>query len=149
VVQEGAVANERRIREVWSGPLTEQYIRERAEAGWRIAAIEWVRQDESAEPPGSVEEVPYGLRVADDCAHLEEDPAERQTMLLMLEMIIQDVRLPEVAAELNRRGYRTRAGTPWGPVNVFNLLPRMIEVGPRIFSSEEWGARRPRLLNVV
>jgi hypothetical protein len=29
------------------------------------------------------------------------------------------------------------------------MLPRLIEVGPRIFSSEEWTARRERLMRVV
>jgi hypothetical protein len=28
---------------------------------------------------------------------------------------------------------------------VFNMMPRLIEVGPRIFSSEEWEKRRVRL----
>jgi hypothetical protein len=51
-----------------------------------------------------------------------------------------------VAEELNRRGFRTRAGGDWSPVAVFNLLPRLIEVGPRIFSSEEWIVRRPKLV---
>jgi len=29
------------------------------------------------------------------------------------------------------------------------MLPRLIEVGPHIFSSEEWMARRERLMRVV
>jgi hypothetical protein len=32
---------------------------------------------------------------------------------------------------------------------LFNLLPRMIEVGPRLFVSEEWAERRRRLPRVV
>src|SRR6185369_9952534 len=107
-------------------------------AGWRVAAVEWVR--ESAAAPASKtpprEEVPYGMRVGLDCIHLEEDSTETQAMLLMLEMIVQEIRLPEVAAELNRRGFRTRTGSEWSPVAVFDLLPRLIEIGPRIFSSE-------------
>jgi len=42
-------------------------------------------------------------------------------------------------------GYRTRAGKPWSRVAVFNMMPRLIEVGPRIFSSEEWEQRRLRI----
>jgi len=29
------------------------------------------------------------------------------------------------------------------------MLPRLIEVGPKIFSSEEWEERRERLLRAV
>ena len=142
------MAKQQRIREVWAGPLTEEYIQERARSGWRIAAIEWVREEPS-EQAETYEEIPYGLRVADDCAHLEDEPGEKQAMMVMLEMIIQDMRLPEVAAELNRRGFRTRRGGEWTPVMVFNLLPRLIEVGPRLFNSDEWVARRPRLLHLA
>ena len=142
------MANEQRLREAWSGPLTEEHIRARARSGWKVAAIEWVREEPLARAEETVEEIPYGLRVAGDCAHLEEEPGEKQAMLVMLEMIIQDMRLPEVATELNRRGFRTRRGGEWTPVMVFNLLPRLIEVGPRFFSSEEWVARRPRVLQL-
>jgi len=50
-----------------------------------------------------------------------------------------------VADELNRRGLRQRDGQTWTPGALFNLLPRMIEVGPRLFVSEEWTQRRQRL----
>jgi len=30
-------------------------------------------------------------------------------------------------------------------VSVFQMLPRLIEVGPRIFASQEWQQRRERL----
>ncbi|MGH9661933.1 MAG: hypothetical protein ACRD96_25520, partial [Bryobacteraceae bacterium] len=50
-----------------------------------------------------------------------------------------------VAAELNRLGYRTRDGGEWRPEHVFNLLPRLIDAGPRVFSSAEWVERRKRM----
>jgi hypothetical protein len=53
-----------------------------------------------------------------------------------------------VAAELNRRGHTTREGKPWTPSALFILLPRMIQVGPRVFSSEEWSRRKQRLPRV-
>jgi hypothetical protein len=58
---------------------------------------------------------------------------------------VEDSALSTVAHELNRRGYYTREGSPWSPTALFNLLPRMIEVGPRLFASEEWMTRRQRL----
>jgi hypothetical protein len=32
---------------------------------------------------------------------------------------------------------------------LFVLLPRMIQVGPRVFTSDEWSTRRQRLPRVV
>jgi hypothetical protein len=50
---------------------------------------------------------------------------------------------------LNQRGLQTRLKSTWTPGSVFDMLPRLIEVGPRVFSSEEWVMRRGRLMNVV
>jgi len=36
----------------------------------------------------------------------------------------------------------------WTPTAVFTLLPRLIEVGPQMFSSEEWIGRREKILHV-
>jgi hypothetical protein len=33
----------------------------------------------------------------------------------------------------------------WTRIAVFNMMPRLIEVGPRLFSSEEWEKRRLKL----
>ena len=66
--------------------------------------------------------------------------------MTMIEFIVQERTVSQAAAELNARGFRMRRGTEWGPASVFNLLPRMIEVGPNVFSQEEWAARRLTLL---
>ncbi len=91
------------------------------------------------------EEVPYGMRVAADCKFLEEDPAESEVLVSMMDLIVADNPLSQVAAELNRKGYRTRHGAPWTASAVFNMIPRLVEVGPRVFSSEEWVALRHRI----
>ena len=143
------MADKERIREAFVSPPDPEYLRERQAAGWRMAAIEWVRETDRPGTAAGREDLPYGLRVAGDCLHLEEDPVEKQALMLMLEMIIQDVRLTQVAAELNQKGFRTREGKEWSPGAVFSLMPRLIEVGPRVFSSEEWIERRPRLMNAV
>ena len=144
------MANER-IREEMSVPPSADYLARKSEAGWRLAAVEWIREVNSAEqgPPDPAQEIPYGLKIADDCAHLEVHPTEREALMTMLELIVQDRTLSQVAAELNARGFRTRRGMEWGPASVFNMLPRMIEVGPNVFSQTEWAARRGRLLRVV
>ena len=140
-----------RIREVVTGSVDLDYVRQKTEAGWKLAALEWRREiagEESAEAV-LVEEIPYGLRVAPDCSRLEEDPQERDVLVQMMELIVQDYSITLVASELNKRTLRTRAGNPWTPVAVFNMLPRLIEVGPNIFSSDDWEERRERLLKMV
>jgi hypothetical protein len=138
------MAKPERIREVLSKPLEPEYIKQRAEEGWKLVAVEWEREVEAGEKerPGIIEDVPYGLRVGDDCAHLVENPAETQVLIRMLDCIVQDYPFTRVADELNQSGLRTRKGSKWEAVSVYNMLPRLIQVGPRIFSSEEWQARR-------
>jgi len=115
-----------------------------------VAAVEWTKEvEEEAGPSDPAQEIPYGLRIGEDCVHLEVHPAEREALMLMLELIVQDRTLSQVAAELNVRGLRTRRGLEWSPVSVFNMLPRMIEVGPNVFSQAEWAARRRRLIRAV
>jgi hypothetical protein len=50
---------------------------------------------------------------------------------------------------LNRKRFRTRAGANWTPGSVFDMLPRLIQVGPRIFSSTEWSARTRHLFRMA
>jgi recombinase len=144
------MAKVERIREVVTGSVDLEYMRQKAEAGWKLVALEWRREIEGEDARQViVEEIPYGLRVASDCSRLEEDPQERGVLMQMLELIVQDYSVTRAASELNKRGLRTREGGNWTPVSVFNMLPRLIEVGPRIFSSDEWEARRDRLLRMV
>jgi hypothetical protein len=140
-----------RVREILRDSVTAEYLKQKTDAGWRLVALEWEREveAEAEKQPELIEDVPYGLRVAADCQHLEEDPTERDILVVMMDLIVQDQPLSKVADGLNRAGFRTRQGSSWSPVSVFNMLPRLIEVGPHIFSSEEWVARRERLMRVV
>lgn len=137
-----------RIREAMAGPVDADHMRQKTEAGWRLVALEWQREipGEDAEPETLIQDIPYGLRVAGDCLHLEEHPDEKNALVMMMDLIVREDPFSQVANELNQRGFRTRNGAPWNPVSVFNMLPRLIEVGPRIFSSEEWQERKERLL---
>jgi hypothetical protein len=145
------MAKVERIRELVTGSVDLDYVRQKAEAGWKLVAMEWRRElpGDSHDQAVIVEEIPYGLRVAGDCSRLEEDPEEREVLVQMMELIVQDYSITLVASELNKRGLRTRSGGPWTPVSVFNMLPRLIEVGPQIFTSDEWDERRKHLLNLV
>lgn len=146
------MAESEHIRESMQGPLDATYVKQREQAGWKLVAVEWERVADSPavpaapmEAPPSLQDAPFGLRVAGDCEHLEQNPAEMEFLLSMMELIIQDISLVKVAEELNRKGFRTRKGTEWGPVAVFNMLPRLIELTPQIFNKEEWLERRKHL----
>jgi hypothetical protein len=132
-----------KTRDILDAPLNPDLLRQRAEAGWQIASIEWRRELPGDAPiEGSAEEIPYGLRLAADCLRLEIDPEENQVLLQMMELLVQDFPFSNVASDLNEKGYRTREGKRWGAVSVFNMLPRLVEVGPAMFPSAEWEARR-------
>jgi hypothetical protein len=148
------MAEGERIRESLQGSLDATYVKQREQAGWKLVAVEWERAGSTpvvpavatpVEAPQSLEDAPFGLRVAGDCEHLEQNPTEMEFLLSMMELIIQDISLVKVAEELNRKGFRTRKGAEWGPVAVFNMLPRLIELTPQIFNNEEWLERRKHL----
>jgi len=139
-----------RIREVVPGSLDPEDVKRKTEAGWKLVAVEWERPTPGGpgERASIPEDIPYGSRVANDCLHLEEDPAEMRTLMCMLELIVKDLSVSKMVEELNQQGFRNRGGSRWNPVTVYNMLPRLIEVGPRILSSEEWRERRKLIFKV-
>jgi hypothetical protein len=144
-----------RIREKVSILPTATYLSKMHDAGWSLVALEWEREVEvSGElPEPNVEEVggeeiPFGLRIAADGRHLEDDPLEMQTLKSLTEMIVQDVSFRSMADALNIREYRTRDGQPWNAARVFKLTPRLIDVAPRILSSGEWDSRKKQFSRV-
>jgi hypothetical protein len=62
-----------------------------------------------------------------------------------MELIVQEGSYAHIADEINRRGLRTREGEKWTPLSVFEMLPRLIEVGPQLFQSAEWRNRRQHI----
>jgi hypothetical protein len=130
-----------RVRQSVSPEVAQDIIRDRTEAGWRLVGLEWER-DSTASVESHLEPVPYGLRVAVDCCHLEADPAELEVLTQVAQMVIQESRLPQIAEALNRKGHRMRNGENWTSSGVFELMPRLIDSGPRIFSSVDWPMRR-------
>jgi hypothetical protein len=132
-----------RTRDILEGPLTNDLLRQRADAGWQVASIEWRRELPGDAPIESrVEEIPYGLRISEDCLRLEHDPEENRVLMQMMELLVQDFPFTSVASDLNEKGYRTREGRRWTAISVFQMLPRLVEAGPTMFPTEEWGARR-------
>jgi len=143
-----------RFREFLRSPVRLEYFAEKEKQGWRLVAAEWEREGEGLKTRetnyGRLEaEIPYGLRVAPDCRTLEEDPFEKEALLLMMDCIVRDVGIATMAAELNRKGFRTRQGANWSTIAVFEMLPRLIEVGPSIFPTHDWAERRRHLVRLV
>jgi len=139
-----------RVHETWSRPITADYLARQASFGWKLVSVTWEREVEP-DPGGASrrqEDPPYGLRVAGDGVHLEENTAELEVLLVIMEGIVQDHSISKISDDLNRRDFRTRNGSLWTPIAVFRLLPRLIEVGPQMFSSEEWIGRREKILHV-
>jgi len=144
----------KRVRQPASGQVNWDEIQRLQNQGWKLTALEWERNLPEGEEPASEdpdhENPPFGLRVSQDCSTLVEDHSENEALVAIMELIIQDGPYSSVADELNRRGYRTREGLKWSPVSVFEMLPRLIEAGPRILSSESWHRRKrehPRGMN--
>jgi len=137
-----------RVRDMISEPFSPEIIRQRSAAGWQMVSIEWRRELPDAEAPteGGVfsEDIPYGLRISDDCKRLEVHPQEHQSLMLMMEGLVQDFSYSAIVSDLNEKGFRQRNGKPWSRIAVFNMIPRLIEVGPRFFSSDEWDRRRQK-----
>lgn len=144
-----------RIREKVTILPTSIYLSKMHDAGWSLVALEWEREIETSpvpEPSDEAvpsEEIPFGLRIASDCHHLEDDPLETQTLKFLAELIVQDVSFNSMADALNIRDYRTRDGRPWTAAAVFRLIPRLIDVAPRILSGAEWESRKKQLSHIA
>ncbi len=145
-----------RFRQVASGRLDLDAFQQRIREGWRLVAFEWEREADVAQPPVPVQaqpgtgglqatgphEVPFGAQVSSDIARLAENPTEMEVLFRMMELIVEEVPYTYIADELNRAGLRTRSGRRWSAVAIFEMLPRLIEIGPAILFSDEWRRRR-------
>ena len=121
-------------RDRLTGPITEEYLQRRICDGWKPTVVEWQRETagEREETISTKVRAPYGLRVAADCLHLEEDPLETSVLVLMLELIRDERPFSEIAEALNARGFLTRGGAKWTQIAVFKLLPRLIDAAPNL-----------------
>lgn len=133
----------RTTREVQHGPFDLDSIAQRQSAGWTIRSIEWVRPGASSRVLAGAE-IPYGLRPVEGSLgkELEDDPAEIEVLMEALRGITRDVPLSQIAERLNERFSYQRNGRRWDQVALFELLPRLIEVGPDLLSSEQWAKFR-------
>lgn len=137
--------NIERKHEVLGERLDDDLLRTKARDGWRPISVVWERTVEGAAEPAEPQAIPFGLRVAGDCQTLEPDVDEIRTMLYMLKGVVEDRAFGQIARELNEAGHRTRTGEEWNQTRVFHMLPRLIEVAPNIFNSDDWRATKPQL----
>ena len=133
-----------RVRQTVSGLLQADEIKQQAEKGWKLVAVEWEREVDVAEDQLPAD-VPFGLQIGAETQRLETNPAEREILFLIMELIVQEGSYARIADEINRRGFRTRSGERWTSVAVFEMIPRLIEVGPHVLRSAEWQKRRHNL----
>ena len=111
------------------------------EIGDLLVAVEWEREVESTEEQLPAD-VPFGLQIVPETRRLETNPAEREILFQMMELVVEEGSYARIADEINRCGFRTRQGHKWSPVSVFEMIPRLIEVGPHVFRSQEWQKRK-------
>ncbi len=139
------MARTERFKEAVAELPTAEEVRRRAEQGWKLVAVEWQRESEAAPDDVAVSwrAAPYGLETPDGGYELVESSQEEAALRLILGMVIDDRNtLCEVAAELNRRGFRTRGGEDWSQSAVFTMLPRLVDVAPKLYASPAWAAER-------
>lgn len=131
-------------RETLSQPPTPEQLAARDADGWRLVAVEWQREAQGPDHDllGLAGELPYGLRLAlqdreQPGTRMAEDRRETDVLCVVLELIRDDeASLRAIAEELNQRGFRTRRNTPWTQVDVFELMPRVVEAAPGIYARQ-------------
>ena len=62
---------------------------------------------------------------------------ETNVLALLLELVREEGPFSRIADTLNTQGFRTRRGTKWTEVDVFNLLPRLIDAAPDLRRARE------------
>ncbi len=136
-----------RVKDRISGPFSPALMTERQKAGWQLVSIEWRRElpeSEGSHEPEHAEEIPYGLRLSDDGLRLEIDPHENSVLMQMMDLLGQDFSYSQIVSDLNERGLRTRDNAPWDRVSLHKMMPRLIEVGPRLFADDKWKSLQAR-----
>ena len=131
-----------RKRDTFQALPSPEYWDLKTKDGWRLVAAEWEKDAPEMADSAWVEEVPYGMKVGADSLHLVENPEEKEALILMLEMIIADKPFSEIADTVNARGFRTRTGARWTQIDIFELMPRLVDVASRIYPTHDWSERR-------
>ena len=137
----------RQLRDRIDGPVSLDYFHQRTVDGWKLKAVEWERADgDSGEAEAKVTP-PYGIEVVPDTARLQPKADEVEVLQTILEMVVVEKGVSNIAEDLNSRGFTMRNGKPWTSSAVFNLLPRLIEAAPDILKRDDWQERRQKAVS--
>ncbi len=66
--------------------------------------------------------IPYGFRLSGDGVHIEENPAEQEVITEIRRLGTAGLNLPAICRELERKGFTTRTGKAFLPVQVQRVL---------------------------
>ena len=66
--------------------------------------------------------IPYGYRLSSDSIHIEENPAEQEVIYEIRRLKTAGLNLPAICRELERKGFATRTGKTFLPVQVQRVL---------------------------
>jgi hypothetical protein len=66
-------------------------------------------------------------------------------MTQMMDLLAQDFTYSSIVSDLNEKGFRIRNGDLWTRVAVFNMMPRLIDAGPRLLSDDDRRRRHPAI----
>jgi hypothetical protein len=137
------------LRDEIDGSISLDYFTKRTHAGWKLKAVEWEKAEDAAGQPTPIEKLPppYGIEVIPDTARLQSQPEELEVLRTILELIVVEKGVSQIAADLNERGFTMRGGKPWTSTAVFDLLPRLIETAPEILKRDDWSARRKKAVS--
>ena len=136
----------RQLRDEIESPVSLDYLHQRTSQGWKLKAVVWERADEAAADAHAEEPLaaPYGIEVVPDSARLQPKQDELEVLQSILEMVVVEKGVTNIAEDLNSRGFTMRNGKPWTSTAVFDLLPRLIEAAPDILKRDDWQNRRKR-----
>ncbi len=66
--------------------------------------------------------IPYGFRLSGDGVHIKENPAEQEVITEIRRLGTAGLNLPAICRELERKGFTTRTGKAFLPVQVQRVL---------------------------
>src|SRR5260370_16899482 len=126
------MAKMERVHETWSRPITAEYLARQASFGWKLVSVTWEREVEP-DPGGSSprqEDPPYGLRVAGDGVHLEENTAELEVRLAIIGESARNHLLSPISDQPSRPYSPTRNASLGPPTPLFSLPPPLTHLTP-------------------
>ena len=116
-----------RVRQLVSAPPTDEDLKHQTDKGWKLVAIEWEREVETSESQ-LPSQVPFGLRIEPETQSLEENPEEREILVQLMELLVQEGSYARIADALGCSEVTVRSHMHHGLANLRRLLQPMFDV---------------------